>query len=87
MFLPDSGEKIMLVFLITGNSDHLGAFLIAQLMKKCLQCKKPRFESWVRKILQRRDRPPTAVLWPGEFHGLYSPWGSRELDMTEQLSL
>ena len=33
MFLPDSGEKIMLVFLITGNSDHLGAFLIAQLFK------------------------------------------------------
>ena len=26
-------------------------------------------------------------LWPGEFHGLYSPWGCKELDMTEQLSL
>ena len=23
----------------------------------------------------------------GEFHGLYSPWGHKELDMTEQLSL
>ena len=23
---------------------------------------------------------------PGEFHGLYSPWGRRESDMTEQLS-
>ena len=27
------------------------------------------------------------VFWPGEFHGLYSLWGSKELDMTEQLSL
>ena len=25
--------------------------------------------------------------WPGEFHGLYSPWGHKELDATEQLSL
>ena len=30
---------------------------------------------------------PTPVFWPGEFHGLYSPWGRKELDMTEQLSL
>ena len=29
----------------------------------------------------------TPVFWPGEFHGLYSPWGSKESDMTEQLSL
>ena len=25
--------------------------------------------------------------WPGEFHGLYSPWGRKELDTIEQLSL
>ena len=24
---------------------------------------------------------------PGDFHGLYSPWGHKELEMTEQLSL
>ena len=29
----------------------------------------------------------TPVFWPGEFHGLYSPWGHKELDMTERLSL
>jgi len=23
------------------------------------------------------------VFWPGEFHGLYNPWGSKESDMTE----
>ena len=35
----------------------------------------------------RRERLPTPVFWPGEFHGLYSAWGHKELDMTEQLSL
>ena len=25
--------------------------------------------------------------WPGEFHGLYSPWGHKEFDMTERPSL
>ena len=33
----------------------------------------------------RRERLPTPVLWPGEFHGLYSPWGHKESDTTEQL--
>ena len=28
----------------------------------------------------------TLVFWPGEFHGLYSPWGHKESDTTEQLS-
>ena len=30
---------------------------------------------------------PTLEFWPGEFHGLYSPWGHKESDMTERLSL
>ena len=29
----------------------------------------------------------TPVFWLGEFHGLYSPWGRKESDMTERLSL
>ena len=32
-------------------------------------------------------RLPTPVYWPGEFHGLYSPWGHKESDTTERLSL
>ena len=35
--------------------------------------------SWVRKICWRRERLPTPVFWPEEFHGLYSPWGSQIL--------
>ena len=27
------------------------------------------------------------VFWPGEFHGLYSPWGSKESDPAKRLSL
>ena len=29
----------------------------------------------------------TPVFWPGEFHGLHSPWGHKGSDTTEQLSL
>ena len=32
-------------------------------------------------------RLPTPVFWPGEFYEVYSPWGHKELDMTEWLSL
>ena len=41
---------------------------------------------WVGKIPWRRERLPTPVFWPGEFHGLYSPWGCKEPDTTEQPS-
>ena len=27
-----------------------------------------------------------SIFWPGEFHGLYSPWGHKESDTTERLS-
>ena len=37
--------------------------------------------------LGRKERLPTPVFWPGKFHELYSTWGCKELDMTEQLSL
>ena len=30
--------------------------------------------SWLGKIPWRRERLPTPVSGPGEFHGLYSPW-------------
>ena len=40
----------------------------------------------------RKEWLPTPVFWPGELHGLrslasYSPWGHKDLDMTEQLPL
>ena len=62
------------------------AFFVAQLVKN-LQCRKPGFDPWVGKIPWRRERLPTPVFWPGEFHGLYSPWARKESDRTEWLSL
>ena len=53
----------------------------------CLQCGRPGFNPWVGKIPWRREWLPTPVFWPGEFHDLYSPWGHKQLDTTEQLSL
>ena len=41
------------------------------------------WETWVGKIPWRREWLPTPVFWPGEFLGLYSPWGHKELDTTE----
>ena len=63
------------------------ASLVAQLVKNLLQCRRPEFNPWVGKIPWRRERLPTPVFWPGEFHGLYSTWGPKELDTTEWLSL
>ena len=54
----------------------------------CLQYWRPGFSPWVGKISWRRERLPTAVFWPGEFHSIqYSPWGCKESDTAEWLSL
>ena len=63
------------------------ASLVAQLVRICLQCGRSGFDPLVGKIPWRRERLPTPVFWPREFHGLYGPWGRKELDMTERLSL
>ena len=80
----------------SGRSDREGtgyplqyswASLVAQLVKNLTAM----WETWVqslgREIPWRRERLPTPVFWPGEFHGLYSPWGRKELETTERLSL
>ena len=46
-------------------------------------------ETWVRSLgwedPLEKERLPIPVFWPGEFHGLYSLWGRKESDTTEQL--
>ena len=70
-----------------GNSSPLRASLVVQLVKNLPAM----WETWVRSLgwedPRRRERLPTPVFWPGEFHGLYSPWGRKESDTTERLSL
>ena len=46
-------------------------------------CRRPGFALWVGKIPSRREQLPAPVFWPGEFHGLYSPWDHKELDTTK----
>ena len=62
------------------------AFLIAQLVKNlpAMQETPSWFLGW--EDPPEKERLLTPVFWPGEFHGLYSPWGCKESDMTEQLS-
>ena len=56
----------------------------------CLECGRPRFDPWVRKIPWRRKWQPTPVFLPGEPHGGrslvgYSLWGLKESDTIERL--
>ena len=53
----------------------------------CLQCRRPRFYPWVRKIPWRRAWQSTPVFLPGESNGKmslagYGPWCDKESDMT-----
>ena len=59
------------------------ASLVAQLVKNPPAMRETWVQSLVEKIPWRRDRLPTPVFWPGEFHGLYS---RKESDTTERLS-
>ena len=46
-------------------------------------------ETWVQPLgwedPLEKGRVPTPVFLPREFHGLYSPWGHKELDTTKRL--
>jgi len=64
-------------------SQGLWASLMAQLVKNLPANWRPGFNPWVWKIPWRREQLPTPVFWPREFHGMYSPWGHKELDMAE----
>ena len=67
-----------------------GVSLVAQ-MVNLLQCRRPKFDPWVRKIPWKKEWLPTVVFFPGESHGQrslvgYSPWGHKESDTTERLT-
>ena len=67
------------------------ASLLAQMVKNPLAMQETWFQSLSREDTWRREWLPAPVFLPGESHGQrslvgYSPWGCKELDMTEQLS-
>ena len=54
----------------------------------CLQCRRPRFAPWFRKIPWRRKWQPTPVVLPGKSHGWrslvgYSPQDHKESEATQ----
>ena len=58
------------------------------MVKNPPECRRPRFDPWVRKIPWKRAWQPTPVFLPGESHGQkslvgYSLWGHKESDMPE----
>ena len=58
------------------------------MVKNLLQCRRPRFDPWVRKIPWRKEWQPTPAFLPREFHRQrslvgYSPWGCKELAAPE----
>ena len=64
----------------------------AQWQRICLQCWTSEFNSWVGKVLWRREWQPTPVFLPGKSHGqrnlaVYSPRDCIESDTTERLSM
>ena len=59
------------------------ASLVGQLVKNPPAMQENWFDTWVGKIPWRRERLPTPVFWPGEFHGLYSSWCCKESNMTK----
>ena len=48
-------------------------------------------ETWVQSLgwedPLEKGKSTSPVFSPGEFHGLHSPWGHKELDTTDRLSL
>ena len=68
---------------------------VTQWWRICLQCRRHRrcgFSPWVGMIPWRRKWQPTPVYLSEKSHGKrslvgYGPWGYKDLDMTEQLSM
>ena len=59
------------------------ASLVAQLVKNLPVIQETWFRSlgWEDSLEMGKATHP--VFWPGEFHGLYNPWGHKESDTTE----
>ena len=56
---------------------------MAQLVKNLPAMQKTwvQFLGWEDPLEKGKATP--LVFWPREFHGLYSPWGHKELDITK----
>ena len=62
---------------------YFWAFLVAQLVRNPSAMR----ETWVQSLgwedTLEKGKATHFIFWPGEFHGLFSPWGHKDLDTTE----
>ena len=70
--------------------DLYNVLMVALMVKNLPAMQEPQVRSlgWIGKIPWRKEWQPTPIFLPGEVHGQrslagYSPWGRKELDMTE----
>ena len=81
----DIGFRAHLKFWMISSQDPYPWWLSGK--ETTCQCRRQRFDSWIRKIPWRRKWQPTPAFLPGKSHGQrnlvgYSQRGSEELDMT-----
>ena len=98
-FPPNTGSTCILILDFAASKTVRNIYCLSQgfpwwlsWYRICLQCRRPRFHPWAKKIPWRKGWLSTPVFLPGDFHGQrslvgYSPWGHKEPDMTEQLTL
>ena len=96
--MKDITDNLMLINLRLRSNRHvpwkkysINAHSRASLIVKLVTNLPALQETWVWSLgwedpWLRRERLPTPVFWPGEFHGLYSSWGCKESDTTEWLT-
>ena len=74
--------SIWLCWVLVAACELLGLPWWLRGKESACQCRRHKFNPWVRKIPWRRKWQPTPVFLPGEFHGQrslasYNPWGLR----------
>ena len=71
------------VYLIMYPYQYIRASLVAQIIKNLPAMQETWVHPWIGKIPWRRERIPTPIFLPGEFHGqrslvVYNPWGHKK---------
>ena len=78
----ETQKTLLFVCIISNTKNRWVVFLWASLVAQLLKNLPAMWDSLVRSLgwedPLERERLPTPVSWPEEFHGLHSPWGCKE---------
>ena len=74
-FMPSNGTYLSFLFSATNLQGKAFIYYRPTLNLSAMQ--ETGFNLWVGKIPWRRERLPTPVFWPGEFHGIWSRGSQR----------